>query len=157
MLRFYRWSLIAVFLLMLPAVGTACLVFDVVDVPLDKNYAIFQTELIIEKFTADVSPTLYKATLTDLSFTLGLPDFQKLSLSVNKGSTVLGYTIGPGSFFFDVVLGESYFLNIFAKAGIPDDFGLLNVKIEAVPVPPAVLLLGSGLLGLVMMRRRSRK
>ncbi len=87
MLRFYRWSLIAVFLLMLPAVGTACLVFDVVDVPLDKNYAIFQTELIIEKFTADVSPTLYKATLTDLSFTLGLPDFQKLSLSVNKGSS----------------------------------------------------------------------
>jgi len=145
-----KWLLICFILFIAPALGGAATVYELQDF-------ISEKEIIIEEFTADVTPTTYKAMLTDLSYTLGLPDFQKLSMSITKGPLVLGNTIGPGSFFFDVVLGESYFLNIFGIAGLPDNLGLFNVTIEAVPVPPAVLLFGSGMFGLIMLRRRGRR
>lgn len=136
-------------ILLLPTVPSAAPVYELQDFILDK-------EIIIENFIANTGPPTYKATLTDLSYSLGLPDFQKLSMSITKGSLVLGNTIGPGSFFFDVVLGESYFLNIFGIAGLPDNLGLFNATIEAVPIPPAFMLLGSGIIGLVVLRRRRR-
>jgi hypothetical protein len=144
-----KWLSLIVVLFLFPAVCAAAPVYELQDF-------IFQKEIIIEEFTADIAPTTYKATLTDLSYTLGLPDFEKLNMSITNGPQFLGNTIGPGSFFFEVVLGETYFLNIFGKAGCPEELGLFNVTIEAVPIPPAALLLGSGILGLVMLRRRAR-
>ena len=145
-----KWLLICLILFISPALGGAATVYEFQDF-------ISEKEIVIEEFTAGIAPTTYKAMLTDLSYTLGLPDFQKLNMSITKGPLLLGNTIGPGSFFFDVVLGENYFLNIFGIAALPENLGLFNVTIEAVPIPPAVLLLGSGVFGLIMLRRRGRQ
>jgi hypothetical protein len=124
---------------------------------MNSKISYLKKEIVIGQFTAGVAPTTYQVMLTDLSYTLGLPEFQKLNMSITKGPLLLGNTIGPGSFFFDVVLGENYFLNIFGIAALPEKLGLFNVTIEAVPISSAVLLLGSGVFGLIMLRRRERQ
>ena len=45
----------------------------------------------------------------------------------------------------------------FLQNGENHEFALQKIEVSAVPVPPAVLLLGSGILGLVGLRRKFRK
>ncbi len=45
----------------------------------------------------------------------------------------------------------------FAKGSIYDEIGIDNISYTIVPIPGAVWLLGSGLLGLVAIRRRKGK
>jgi len=147
--RYRKWLLLFLVLFLLPATAAASTVYEL------QNF-ISGTQIIIEQFTADVAPPTYKATITDLSNTLGLPDFSLLNMSITQGATLLGKTVGPGSFFFDAVLGQSYYLNILGLTDAPIELGLFNVTVQAVPVPPAVFLLGSGILGLVLLRRKAR-
>jgi hypothetical protein len=41
-----------------------------------------------------------------------------------------------------------------AQLGSPTAVGLFGAEVSLIPIPPSLLLLGSGLLGLVVMRRR---
>lgn len=63
----------------------------------------------------------------------------------------------PWTTFSDYVTAASGQMTlVFAAAGGSNSYGLSldNVKMSTVPLPPAVLLLGSGLLGLLGFRRR---
>ena len=74
------------------------------------------------------------------------------------------FTNGNAEFTWDGVLGDAYTLNYAATvpAGDPSGFGgvhyylHLSGFVKPVPIPAAVWLLGSGLLGLVGVARRKR-
>ncbi len=114
---------------------------------------IIGKEGLVYQFVADKTPLTYKATITDLSISpaFGLED---LFLSVSSSTEVLGFRFGEGSFTFDVDFGATYFANVFANGAGDQEAGNFGLKIEAVPIPAAVFLLGSGLLGLIVIRRR---
>ena len=105
------------------------------------------------EFTADIAPFTYKATITDLSVApaFGLED---LFLSISTSTEVIDYIFGEGSILFPVVEGATYFANVFATGGGDLEAGNYGLKIEAVPIPAALLLLGSGLSCLIAIRRR---
>jgi len=115
-------------------------------------------------------PGLYELTLIDFKF----PEaFESLSVQLTRGGNIehdnsLGLTevnrlTGPGSFTFEVGFSGNYFANIFAIPGKEFGTGLfglqinqLSTEISAVPLPPAFLLLLSGLGMLVSLTRKHR-
>ena len=104
-------------------------------------------------FVADTAPFTYMATLSDLSETPFF-GFDFLYLSITTSTGTLGSTLGPGSFSFEAIEGETYFVNVFGTGGGDVGAGLFGVEVTAVPIPPGLILLGSSVLGLVLLRRR---
>ena len=113
----------------------------------------------------ELVPGPYVATLTDLEFPA---PFDLLAMGVSSGDGLEGLVFlnggGPASasFTFDAVSGSEYFLGVVGVpgtfnpgAGLPSiQLGSYSVSISAVPIPAAVLLMGSALLGLVLLVRR---
>lgn len=105
----------------------------------------------------------YEFSLTDLSFPNMLKD---LGAAVTTSGNKLGQLFGTGSMIFDAQPGK-YYLSLFADTFEARDLGLFGLNLHAlsgtgvpvpsaVPVPGALWLFGSGLLGLVgMVRRKS--
>jgi len=127
---------------------------------------------VIYPFTVDIAPTgECIATLSDLSE--GLMGFEYLSLTI---TTSVGPTIGftdtdlDNPILFATSPGVQYFAAVYGQPiGDIDDIddccccdcgtGLFGLKIEAVPpvpIPTTLFLLGSGLIGLIGLRRRIR-
>ena len=104
-------------------------------------------------FTADVEPYTYQVTLSDLSVE---PDtgFRFLALAVTSSWELLGYTFGPGSFLFDADPGRTYYANILGIGGGKSWTGEFGLKVEAVPIPATLMLFGSGILGLLLLKRK---
>jgi len=104
------------------------------------------------EFAADFQPTTYRATLTNLSVApLG---FDFLGLFVSTATQNLVQLTTAGSDDFNVVQGMTYFGNVVGVASDPYSVGLFGVKIEAVPIPQSLMLLASGLIALIWIRRR---
>lgn len=111
-----------------------------------------------DRFQVDTAGT-YKVTLTDFDF----PNPLKMAgLNITTATQSLGSLLAPGSFTFDADPG-SYFLSFFGKADHLGQFGIevaqygilvSDVNVSAVPVPGAVWLFGSGLIGLSGVIRR---
>ena len=141
-------SILIIALFLTPSYLSASTVFETTD-------RVKGIDFFRYSFTADIEPYTYQATLSDLS--VG-PDtgFRFLFLAVTSKRELLGYTNGPGSFLFPVDPGRKYFANIFGIGGGKSWTGDFGLKIEAVPIPPSLMLLGSGLLGLIYLRRRTR-
>lgn len=116
---------------------------------------IIGSEGLVYEFTADIEPLTYQATITDLSVepAFGLTN---LFLSIATSTGVIDFRFGEGSFVFPVIEGNTYFANVFGKGGGDLEAGNFGLKIEAVPIPPGLILLGSSVLGLVLLRRRKR-
>ena len=108
------------------------------------------------EFTADQSPYTYQATLTDLSVD-PLFGFDFLYLSVTSSTDSLGSIVGPGSFTFDVIPGQTLFANVFGTGDGTVGAGLFGVEVTAVPSPSAIWLLASGLISFVSLRRKFQK
>jgi len=106
-------------------------------------------------FVADTAPFKYRATLSDLSVDPFF-GFEFLYLSITTSTETVDSIVGPGSFTFAATSGETYFANIFGTGGGTIGAGLFGINITAVPIPPSLILLGSSILGLILLRRRVR-
>ena len=141
--------IMAIVLLSIPQFAGASTVFETTG-------WITGTEGVTFAFEADTAPYTYKATLSDLSEDPFF-GFDFLFLSITTATDTVDSIVSPGSFSFDATPGETYFANIFGTGGGAVGAGLFGLEITAVPVPPAVLLLGSGLLALFALKRKSWK
>ena len=142
------------------------LVALVLSIPIGVHAAtVFETtgfingvEGVSHPFTADVGPFEYEATLTDLSS--DPLSFTSLYLSITTASDILvPFTkiTNSGSFLFNAIAGTTYFAHVFGQGGGAFDTGLYGLKVESVPIPASVVLLGSVLLGFIGIRRRGRQ
>ena len=144
------WVVMAVIFLSSPFYAGASTVFETTGWILD-------TDALTYNFVADTAPYTYRATLADLSEAPYF-GFDFLYLSITTATDPLGSIVGPGSFTFPAVPGETYFANVF---GTPDGTteagaGLFGIEIKAVPIPPGLILLGTSVFGLILLRRRVR-
>jgi hypothetical protein len=95
---------------------------------------------------------------------LGSGAWQPLNCSTTLGCTGHTFTDGNAMFTWDGIYGDAYTLNYTATVphGDPSGFGgvqyylHLEGTVNAVPVPAAVWLFGSGLLGLLGLARRRK-
>lgn len=117
---------------------------------------LFQTETFFtDPFTVFDSGT-YIATLTDFEFPLAMIS---TGMSVTTATDLKGSLMAPGSFSFEATQGEAYFVSFFGFAGTSTflpPLGQYGIEISQVPVPSAVWLLGTGLLGFVGLSRRKK-
>jgi hypothetical protein len=104
-------------------------------------------------FAADTAPFKYRVTLSNLSETPFF-GFDFLFLSITTTTDDVDSILGPGSFTFDAVSGETYAANVFGTGGGTKKAGLFGLEIKAVPIPPGFILLGSSVFALVLLRRR---
>ena len=139
--------ILAIVLLSTPQFAGASTVFETTGF-------IIGTEGVTFDFIADTSPFTYKTTLSDLSEELFF-GFDFLFLSITTATGTVDSIVGPGSFSFDATPGETYFANVFGTGDGTLGAGLFGIDITAVPVPPALLLLGSGLFALFALRKRN--
>jgi hypothetical protein len=114
---------------------------------------ILETVGLDYDFDADTAPYTYVATLSDLSVEPFF-GFDFLFLSITTSTEIVDSIVGPGSFTFDAIPGETYFANVFGDPGGDLEAGSFGVEVTAVPIPPSLVLLGSAILGLVFLRRR---
>jgi MprA protease rhombosortase-interaction domain-containing protein len=137
----------AIFLLSSPNYAGATTVFETTGWILEDDGLTFD-------FVADTAPFTYVVTLSDLSIapTFG---FDLLFLSVTTSTDIVDSIIGPGSFGFTAVPGETYFANVFGTGGGTAGAGLFGIAVVAMPEAGTVLLLAAGLAGLALRRRLS--
>ena len=116
---------------------------------------LFQTETVFTDLFEITDAGNYKATLTDFEFTAAKIE---TGMNVTTATESLGSLLAPGSFTFDAAPGE-YYVSFFgfADASAPS-LGQYGIEISqvVVPVPAAVWLFGSGLLGLIGIARRKK-
>ena len=94
---------------------------------------------------------LFKATLTDLEF---MAPFDVLALAILKGNEIVGDPLSvSGMFEFQADPG-SFTANVLGVSGGDSDLSLFRVEVASVPIPATVLLLASGLIALIGLRRR---
>ena len=105
----------------------------------------------LRSFDANVSPFTYIVSLTDLSDPPET-DFNTLGMLLFDSNGIIDTLFGPGNFTYEAEPNQKYLINVFVDAGFST--GEFGVKVETVPIPAAVWLLGGGLLGLVGLRRR---
>ena len=101
----------------------------------------------------------YLATLTDFEFTSAM---QETGMNITTTSEMLGSLLAPGSFTFQATPGN-YFLSFFgfADASSSTMLGQYGIEVRmtempAIPVPAAVWLFASGLLGLIGIAGRRK-
>ena len=147
-LKVFLVSLAVACLLIPLSAGASTVVFETT------GWIIETTGLTFE-FDADTAPYTYTATLSDLSETPTF-GFDFLYLSITTSTGVVDSTVGPGSFSFLATPGETYFANVFGTGGGDLGAGLFGVEVTAVPIPPGLILLGTSVFGLILLRRRVR-
>ena len=117
---------------------------------------LFQTETFFtdEFYVLSTETLTFRATLTDFEFPAPMID---TGMSVTTATDLLGKLDAPGSFTFDFVPGESYFVSFygFADVSVPQ-LGQYGIEISQVPVPAAAWLFCSGLIGLIGITRRKK-
>ena len=115
---------------------------------------LFQTETFFTDMFEITDAGNYQATLTDFDF---LAPMELTGLNVTTATESLGSLVKPGSFTFDAEPGEYYvsFYGLAGKPPLPSNYGI-EISQVVVPVPAAVWLFGSGLLGLVGIARRKK-
>jgi hypothetical protein len=104
-------------------------------------------------FVADETPEVYQLTLTDFEFPAA---FDFLGVAITTSTDKVAELLAPGITTFDVVLGTTYFVNVLGNAADPPGAGLFGVEITAIPIPPSLILLGTSVFGLILLRRRVR-
>ena len=116
-----------------------------------EEVSIFNMSKYFTKSFQIESEGTYQAVLTDFRF----PRPMEISgINITSATESLGMLTGPGYFTFDAEPGN-YYLSFFGEAGRLGQYGIeISMASSAVPVPAAVWLFSSGLLGLVGVVRR---
>lgn len=107
---------------------------------------------------ADLAPGIYEATLVDYELPVAF-DILTLGIIQEIAPQVfvpLGYAIGTSSFTFDITSPGTILANLVAHPGT-GGAGTYGLQIKAIPIPPAAMLFLSGLIGLVLVARRSSR
>ena len=116
---------------------------------------LFQIETFFTDSFEISDAGVYMATLTDFNFPVPMID---TGMNVTTTTDSLGSLMAPGSFMFNATPG-TYFVSFFGTADVstPAQLGMYGIDISAIPVPAAVWLFGSGLIGLTVVARRKTK
>ncbi|MDX1696969.1 MAG: VPLPA-CTERM sorting domain-containing protein [Thiohalobacterales bacterium] len=93
---------------------------------------------------------IYEVELIDFEFP---SPFDILALGIVQGVEPLGIGFGTGSFTFNVSTPGMLKAHLAAVPGV-GGMGTCAFQIKAIPLPPAAMLLLSGLIGLVLVARR---
>ena len=113
---------------------------------------LFDTQTVLNDTFTVIDAGTYIATLTDFEF----PEpMDQSGMAVTTATELLGSLNAPGSFTFEATPGE-YFVSFFGEAGASTSYGMYGIEISQVPVPAAVWLFGSGLIGFVGVARRRK-
>jgi len=117
---------------------------------------LFETQKVFTEEFEIFEAGVYQAILTDFEFPAPMVE---TGMDVTSATSTLGMLLAPGSFIFEATAG-TYNVSFF---GFADEFssalpstklGLYGIEISQIPVPPAVWLFCSGLLGLISISRR---
>ena len=130
---------------------------DIESSPIPTGESVFEDvglfhgrKFFTELFRID-APGTYQATLTDFVFPNPL---KRVGMNITTATESLGMLTEPGFFTFDAKPGN-YFVSFFGKAHHLGQYGIdISRTGSPVPVPAAVWLFGSGLMGLVGVVRR---
>ena len=119
----------------------------------DKTGLFKTAAYLIEEFEISAAGS-YMATLTNFDFPAFMID---TGMDVVTATQMLGSTLGAGSFTFDAMPGI-YSVGFFGTAdpSTPSQLGMYGIEISQIPVPAAVWLFGSGLLGLAIVSRHKK-
>jgi len=113
---------------------------------------LFDTQTVLNDTFTVIDAGIYMAILTDFDF----PEAMAQSgMAVTTATELLGSLNAPGSFTFEATPDE-YFVSFFGEAGASTSYGMYGIEISQVPLPAAVWLLGSGLIGLIGISRRKK-
>jgi hypothetical protein len=130
----------------------ASIVYDKVE--LFETQKIFTEEFVISESEAGT----YQAILTDFEFPVPMIE---TGMDVTSATSRLGVLLEPGSFIFEVIAGTYHvsffgFADAFSPALPSTKLGQYGIEITQVPIPAAVWLFCSGLLGLSLISRRDK-
>ena len=104
----------------------------------------------VEAFSV-AAPGLYEAQLFDYHFPAA---FSQLSLVITQGSKVLGGGFDTSAFTFDI-LDATAPLSVHVSGVGPDAGpGLWGMQVLPIPIPPALWLFLSGMIGIIGIARR---
>jgi hypothetical protein len=113
---------------------------------------LFDTQTVLNDTFTVIDAGTYRAILTDFEF----PEpMSQSGMAVTTATELLGSLNAPGSFTFDATPGD-YFVSFFGEAGASTSYGMYGIEISQVPLPAAVWLFGSGLLGMIGIARRKK-
>jgi hypothetical protein len=118
-----------------------------------QDYQMITDPTVSTTFFDVTSAGIYKAELVDFEF----PEaFDILSVGITQGLTPLGFGFDTSSFTFQVNTPGTLGVHLAATpmAGSQGLYALSISSIALVPVPSSVLLLMSGVIGLVAVGRR---
>jgi len=113
---------------------------------------LFDTQTVSNDTFTVIDAGIYSAILTDFEFPEPLA---QSGMAVTTATELLGSLNAPGSFTFDATPGD-YFVSFFGEAGASTSYGMYGIEISQVPLPAAVWLFGSGLLGLIGIAKRKK-
>jgi hypothetical protein len=113
---------------------------------------LFQTQTLFTDPFEIFDAGSYMATLADFGFPASMTN---TGMNVTTTTDSLGSLLAPGSFTFNATPGN-YFVSFFGFADAPLQLGQYGIEISQIPIPAAVWLFGSGLLGLSIISRRDK-
>lgn len=116
---------------------------------------VIGSETINQPFMVTEAGT-YKATIADFS---APTSFDTLLFAITTTGPISFIDIADGAggmdmFTFAGTPGVQYWANIVAQLSSPTSIGLFGAEVSQIPIPPSLLMLGSGLVSLVVLRRR---